>query len=411
MTKTRAGWFVAVIALLAGDGSGAEWPGWQGPARDGRAPSSVVPAAWPAAPVKRWQVEVGEGYSSPVVAGTTVFTFARRGDEEAVSALALADGKLLWRKSYPVAYSMNPAAVAHGKGPKSSPALGDGKLFTLGITGILSAWNPTSGELLWRKDFAGRFKSTSPLYGTSMSPLVEGKLVIAHVGGHDSGALIAFDTATGKEVWSRPEDGPGYASPIVAQLGGVKQVVTQTQNFVIGVELASGALLWKVPFTTDYDQNIVTPIVVGDLLIYSGLDKGITAIRPAKQGEAWVTPHVWHSDEAALYMSSPILAEERLCGMSHKRRGQLFCLDPSTGKMWWMNEGRTGEHATVLSAGSHLLVLNNTGELIVAKAEGATYTELKRYDLADSATWAPPVPLPGAVLIKDSASVALWSFE
>lgn len=411
MISNRGWWCWASLLLSAGGAEAADWPGWQGPARDGRASGFEVPAAWPAELTKRWQVEVGEGYASPVVAGNSVFAFARRGEEEAVVALSLADGKVLWQKSYAVSYSMNPAAVAHGKGPKSSPALGDGKLFTLGITGILSAWDPNSGELLWRKDFASRFKATSPLFGTSMSPLVAEKMVIAHVGGHDSGALIAFDTATGREIWSRPEDGPGYASPVVAELGGVRQVITQTQSFVVGVELAKGTLLWKIPFTTEYVQNIVTPVVVGDLLIYSGLDKGITAVRPVRQNGGWTTPEVWHSDEAALYMSSPIRAGERVCGMSHKRHGQLFCLEPASGKMLWMNEGRTGENAAVLSAGPFLLVLNNLGELAVVRADGAAYSELRRYRVADSATWAPPAPLPGALLIKDMRSVALWSLK
>lgn len=388
---------------------GQDWPRWRGAAGDGRLEGFTAPSSWPATLEKRWQLEVGEGHSSPVVAGASAYAFARQGDEERVTAVSLADGKVAWQKSYPAPYQMNSAAMGHGKGPKSTPVFSDGRLYTFGISGILSAWDAADGDLLWRKEFGGRFKQTSPDFGTAASPIVEGKLLIVHAGGSGSGALLAFDAATGKEVWSRSEEGPGYSTPVVARWSGVPQVVTQMQGSVAGVALADGALLWKVPFETAYEQNIVTPLVVGDTLVYSGIDKGVTAVRPVRVDGAWRVDPVWKNDEASLYMSSPVVSGSRVCGLSHKRKGQLFCLDAATGKTLWMNEGRVGDNAAVYAAGDLLLVLTDGGELVVARSGGSAYAEVARYPVAASATWASPAVSGRRLLVKDRTALTLWS--
>ena len=151
-----------------------------------------------------------------------------------VHALDLASGRELWKQAYPVAYEMNPAATGHGKGPKSTPTLADGRLFTFGITGVLSAWDAADGRLLWRKSFESSHRATSPAFGAAMSPVVDGGRVIAHVGGDGDGELVALDAATGNALWSWKGDGPGYASPVVATFDGVRQVVTQSQNALVG---------------------------------------------------------------------------------------------------------------------------------------------------------------------------------
>ena len=157
-------------------------------------------------------------------------------------------GKLLWRAAYPAPYKVNPAADRHGAGPKSTPVVYQGKVFTLGIGGVLSSFDAATGKPGWRKNFSGEFRETSPWYGTAASPVVDGGMVIAHVGGHDDGALMAFDAATGAVKWKWKGDGPGYASPIVVELAGKRQVVTQTQQNIVGVAAATGELLWKIPF-------------------------------------------------------------------------------------------------------------------------------------------------------------------
>ena len=276
---------IYIAVALAGQVCFAQdWPQWRGPNRDGLVSSFTAPKAWPDKLKSVWKVPVGIGHSSPVVVGKRVYLHSRQDENEVASCFDLDTGKQLWRDSYPAPYTMNPAAVSHGKGPKSTPVVYNGKLFTLGISGILSSYDATTGKLRWRREFSKTSKSTSPLYGTAMSPIVDRGLLIAHVGGNDSGALTAFDAETGEIRWSWAGDGPGYASPIAAELGGVRQIVTQTQKYIVGISASSGQLLWEIPFETEYVQNSVTPVVYKQTLIFSGLDKGVFAVNVALRG-------------------------------------------------------------------------------------------------------------------------------
>ena len=270
---------ISIVALLAVAAPGnTDWPQWRGPSRDGRA--FLAPrATFPADLTPAWKAAVGEGHASPVVAGGRVYVFAREGEEEVVHSLDLATGKRLWRHPYSAPYDMNPAARAHGKGPKSTPAVAGGRVFAFGISGILSCLDAASGRLAWRKEPGAQFGATSPLYGVALSPIVDGANVIAHVGGPGQGALTAFDAATGAVRWAWKGDGPAYASPVVAEIGGLRQVVTFTESFLVGVSAAGGELLWKVPFTTPWAQNAVTPVVDGDTVVYGGLEHPVRAVR------------------------------------------------------------------------------------------------------------------------------------
>jgi outer membrane protein assembly factor BamB len=356
-----------------------------------------------------------------VVAKGKIYLFSRLDDNEVVSCHSLDAGKLLWRKDYPAPYSMNFAAYAHGKGPKSTPVLHDGRLYTLGISGILSCFDADAGNLFWRKEFSKKFAKTSPLYGVAMSPLVDGNFLVVHVGGHNRGALVAFDAKTGETKWSWEGDGPGYASPIAVEIEGAKQIVTQSQNYIIGVDAATGKLLWRLPFTTDYDQNIMTPVVyksttgnspaAGTMLIFSGLDKGTMAIKVSKRGNEWTTEQVWKNSEASMYMNSPVVKGDLLFGFSHFRRGQFFCLDIRAGKTLWTSEGRQGDNAAILSAGDFVFFLTNEAELIVVDRSAKGFEPAAKYTVADSPTWAHPVVLGKQILIKDASTLAFWGLD
>ncbi len=267
------------LALCTALASAEDWPQWRGPARTGAAVGFTPPAAWPDRPKQIWKVQAGIGHASPIAVAGRVFVFSRTGEQEVVSARDLATGKEIWRAAYDAPYQMNPAATTHGKGPKSTPVHDRGRLYTFGINGILSAWQVQDGRLLWRRDFKKEFPTTAPDFGVAMSPIVVGDLVIVHAGGTGNGAVLALDVASGATKWAWKGDGPAYASPIVADFAGTRQIVTQSQRHVVGLSPADGRLLWEIPFTTDYEQNSVTPIVAGGLLIYGGLNKPTTAVK------------------------------------------------------------------------------------------------------------------------------------
>jgi outer membrane protein assembly factor BamB len=303
---------------------------------------------------------------------------------------------------------MNPAARGHGKGPKSTPIYSDGRLFTIGITGILSCLDAGSGALRWRHEFSRQFRTTSPLYGTAMSPLVEQDLLIAHVGGHDDGALTAFDAKTGRVRWRWTGDGPAYASPIAVTIAGVRQVVTQTQRRCVAIAPDTGALLWSLPFTTPYDQNGVTPVAIGDLLVFGGHQQPTFACRVRKVATGWRAEKVWEAREATLYMSSPVASGSRLFGLTERRQGQLFALDGATGRVEWSGPGRLAENAAILDTGPVLLVLGTDAVLRVYRKTGPALAEVARYDVAQSPTWASPAVSGRRILIKDATALTLW---
>jgi outer membrane protein assembly factor BamB len=399
--------FVAFLPVL---GFAEDWPQWRGPLRDGVVTGLSPRTAWPEVLKPGWKVSVGIGHSSPVVVGDRVFVFARQAEDEVVQALELGTGRPLWKQAYPVPYTLNMAATSHGKGPKSTPAVADGRVFTYGISGILSAFDVLSGRVLWRKEFGAQFKETSPLYGSAASPVVDRGRLIVHVGGSGSGALTAFDPATGSVLWAWKGDGPAYSSPVVADLAGVRQVVTFGETHLLAVSADKGELLWRVPFTTSWVQNVITPIVKGDLVIYSGLDQPVRALRILKKGAAYAAEPVWENAEVANYMSTPVVVGERVCGLSHKKKGQFFCLDAATGRTLWLSEGRQGENAAMLAGGGALYALTTDSELLVTDPGAAAFTLKNRYNVASSAVWAHPVVLADGVLVKDATSLALLRF-
>ena len=321
-----------MLVLCTALASAQDWPQWRGPSRTGAAVGFTPPAAWPDRPKQIWKVQAGEGHSSPIVAAGRVFLYSRMSEQEAVSARDVATGKEIWRAAYDAPYRMNSAATSHGKGPKSTPVHDRGRLYSFGISGIISAWQAQDGRLLWRRDFKKDFPSTSPGFGTAMSPVVVGDVVIVHAGGIGNGAVLGLDVATGATKWSWKGDGPAYASPIVADIAGTRQIVTQSQRHVVGLSLADGRLLWEIPFTTEYEQNSITPIVVNDLLIYGGMNKPTTAVRISVAAGKWQIAPAWENADLPMYMSSPVESGGYLFGLTNRGRGQFFCLDPPHGQ-------------------------------------------------------------------------------
>jgi outer membrane protein assembly factor BamB len=302
---------------------------------------------------------------------------------------------------------MNPAATGHGPGPKSTPAIAGGRVFTLGISGIFSAHDAATGKLLWRKNAP----PTPPEFGTASSPMVDGSTVIAFLGGQNAGALTAMDVATGTVKWRWTGDGPGYASPILATFAGTPQIVVQSQNKLVSVAAADGRLLWETPIKTPYEQNSVTPLVVGDLLVYAGLENPTIALRvTASRGTGWSAVPAWRNDDVSMYMSSPAASGNIIFGLSNKNRGQFFALDATTGKTLWVTKGREAENASIVRAGEYVLLATTNSELIVARAAGTRFEELRRYVVADSAMWAHPAFAGRTIIVKDVNTLTVWGF-
>lgn len=397
-------------AAQTSSGADVYWPGWLGPQRNGWVSDFQPPTPWPEQLKRVWQVEVGTGYGSPLVAGGRVYVHARQGNDEVVWCLDLKTGGVQWRQRYAVPFKIGQGAERHGKGPKSSPVLADGRIFTMSIMGKLSAWDAASGKLLWGRDYDSRFEKSYPYWGAATSPIVDGNRVIAHFGSDEQGALIALDVESGKEVWSQGKDGSCYSSPLLVEIQGVRQIVEWNHRALVGVESESGRRLWEYPFPhRGDDQNMPTPAFHKGRVLLGGENRGIHSLEPQLAGGAWTVKEHWHQDKVALDMSSAVVNGDLLYGFSHYGRGRLFCLDPKTGEVLWQGPGRTGDNVMLLAIPGHVVALINDGELKIIAASGDRFQPVASYRVAESETWAPPVVMESGILVKDSQTLTLWS--
>ena len=276
---------LGLFSLSAGAG---DWPQFRGPGRDNKVVGFAVPSAWPKELKKEWKITVGEADGAPVLAGDKLYVFTRVKDDEVVRCLDANSGKEVWTDKNPVGDVQLKGDTGH-PGPRNSPAVGNGKVCTFGIGGRLSCYDAAGGKLAWRKDTNG-----TPMFHTATSPLIADGLCILHIGssgkGGGKGELVAYDVATGNEKWKLPGDGPGYGSPVVATIKGVKQVVEQTDANLIGVGFDDGKLLWKTPLVVGRYQT-GTPIIDGDTVICAG-----TAFTIEKSGDTFETKRLWRSE-------------------------------------------------------------------------------------------------------------------
>lgn len=388
--------------------SAQEWTQWRGPGRDGFVSAKSAPAAWPEQWQRTWRVEVGEGYSSPVVAAGRAFVHTRRDPEEVVTAVSLADGKVVWEQKYKADFKKNQYATGMAKGPNSTPLVAGNRLFTLGVTGVLSAWDTGTGRNLWVRDFSPTIDTSKMFCGTAASPLAVNGRVVVQVGSDiHGGKILGLDPATGKTEWEWTGLGPGYASPVVIEVAKQSQIVTLTQGSIVGIDAKTGKELWSSPFPDEWHENIATPLWTGTHLVVSGTRAGTHAYTLAETNGKWQATEVWKNPEVAIYMSSPVFGDGLIYAHSSKKKGQLVAVDAKTGAIRWATEGRAGEHASLLLTPRHVVFLTNGADLIVVKRGTPAFAEERRYEVAEAATWSMPVLLGSSILVRDATGLML----
>ena len=396
------------LLTLSPVASAQEWTQWRGPGRDGFVSAKSAPAAWPEQWQRTWRVEIGEGYSSPVVAAGRAFVHTRRDPEEVVTAVSLADGKVVWEQKYKADFKKNQYATGMAKGPNSTPLVVGNRLYTLGVTGVLSAWDTGTGRNLWVRDFSPTIDTSKMFCGTAASPLAVNGRVVVQVGSDiHGGKILGLDPATGKTEWEWTGLGPGYASPVVIEVAKQSQIVTLTQGSIVGIDAKTGKELWSSPFPDEWHENIATPLWTGTHLIISGTRQGTHAYTLAETNGKWQATEVWKNPEVAIYMSSPVFGDGLIYAHSSKKKGQLVAVDAKTGAIRWATEGRAGEHASLLLTPHHVVFLTNGADLIVVKRGTPAFAEERRYEVAEAATWSMPVLLGSSILVRDATGLML----
>ncbi|HZL89824.1 MAG TPA: PQQ-binding-like beta-propeller repeat protein [Pirellulaceae bacterium] len=395
--------FFAAVAPLQ-----ADWPQWRGPNRDGVVHGVKVPATWPPSLKELWKIDVGEGVASPVAGGNRVYVFTRQKEDERAICLDISSGRELWRTDgYAAPYEWQLGEGNFSKGPRSTPVLADGKLYTYGVSGILSCLDAGTGATLWRHECL-----PVPPYASN-SPLVTDGLCLVHYGDfHKNGGLTAFDAVNGQRKWCFAEgSNPMCVSPIVVDLAGQRQIVTSTLWEFVGVSVATGEKLWGQKASFGLGTRCVTPIQYKDLLIFADYQGPPWAFRLEKTGQGIAAKEVWHAEGISQYYTTPVIAGNRLFGMSTRKVGCFFCLDADSGKTIWESDGRQGENASILRAGNVFLILTSSGRLIVVDTQAASLKPLTEYQVSETRTYAHPIFLGDRILIKDEATLRCLAIE
>jgi outer membrane protein assembly factor BamB len=400
---------VAIVGcvLLIGIGRvcGQDWPQWRGPNRDGKASGFTAPQTWPKVLAEKWKATVGQGDATPALVGDKLYVFARQGGDEVVLCLNAADGKEVWQHKY-AAQAVTGAAARH-PGPRSSPAVADGKVVVLGVGGVLSCLDAATGKEVWKKD---EFPKVVPQFFTAMSPIIVDGMAVAHLGGKGSGAVIAFDLATGNQKWKWAGDSPAYSSPVVMTVDGAKQIVVQTEKNLVGLAAADGKLLWQIATPAEQRYwNSATPVVDGQTVIYTGQGKGTRAVKIAKQGDGFAAEELWSTKDLGSAYNTPVLKDGFLFGLSD--RGTLFCIDAKTGKTAWTDSNRLSNFGAVVDAGAAIVALPEKSGLVVFKPTDKQYEELARFKVSETPIYAHPVLAGKAVFVKDGETVTRWESE
>lgn len=395
---------IAGAALFAAD----PYPQWRGSDRDGHAKAFQPPQQWPRTLKLQWSAGVGEGYSTPVVSASAVCVHARQGGDEIISCLDRATGKPLWQDRHAAPFTKNSYARRMSSGPFATPLLHQDTLFTLGVNAELRSYDVKTGKLRWRRAPSRAPVTSGNFCGAAVSPLLDQNRLIVFWGDDQGGELVALNPASGNTLWTWNGDHPVYSSPVVATLAGVRQYVMLAEKNAVGIEAATGKLMWRIPYADEWNENIVTPVVSGDTLILSGVRKPTAAYAIERRGGVIEPRALWSAADVPMYMSSPVLDANLLYGFTSRGKGRLFTLDVTTGKTLWQSEGRYADHASLTIAGPWLVLYTDSGELIVA-TKGAAPKEVARYDLGRAPAWALPVLAGRQIFLKDDIGLRAYT--
>ena len=379
-----------------------DWPQWMGINRDARVPGFKAPASWPAELRQEWKINVGTGDATPVLVGNKLYLNTRQGSEEVVLCLEATSGKELWRSSYPCMAVTGPSG-SH-PGPRSTPAVSNGKVFTLGVSAILSCMDANTGKVLWRRQNNGNIV---PQFFTGMSPLVVDNTCIVHTGTTGKGEVIALDVNTGKEKWIWTGDGPSYASPALITIDNQKQLVVQTEKNLIGLSLTDGKLLWQ--FATPAQQrfyNSSSPCIDGQTVYITGQGSGLKALKIEKSGNEFVAKELWANPSVGAKWNTPVLKDGFLYGFTDLKRA--YCVNAATGVTAWVDNAVLSDFSTLIDCGSVLIGLPSTGSVHVIKPDATSYNEIARYKVADTPVYSFPVISGNGIYVKDAEFIALY---
>ena len=381
-----------------------DWPQFRGINRDCIVTGFKAPKTWPAELTQVWKVTVGTGDATPVMVGKKIYLHTRQGGDEVILCLDAVTGKELWKDSYAAPAVTGPAG-SH-PGPRSTPAVANGKIVTFGVSGIVSCLDANSGKVIWRKENPA---NDVPQFFTGMSPLITDGLCIVHVGKKDNGTLLVLDLNTGNEKWKWSGDGPAYASPSIMKIEGKKHIIVQTEKNLISFDLSDGKILWQV--ATPVQQrfyNCSSPCIDGQTIYYTGQGAGMKAIKVEKQGDQYLTKELWSNATTGAKWNTPVLRDGFLFGFTDTRK--VYCINSADGQTAWVDNATNSDFATLVDCGNVLIGLPSTANLLVFKPDSKAYTETAKYKVSETPIYSFPIVAGSNVYIKDAESLIMYKF-
>lgn len=384
---------LAAFAFLLAESASADWLQYRGPAQNGSI-AEKLPAALPAVPKVLWKARVGIGTAAVTVSGDHAFTMGNTDQKnDIVVCLDTKNGKVVWKHEFPLALDPN---MFEG-GPRSTPTIDGNVVFTLSHQGDLWALNAATGKPLWYKHLQKDFNGRRPGWGYAGSPTVEGNLLLIDSGG-DGSSTLALNKTNGAVVWKSGSDKAGYASPVVADLGGKKTVVVFKAETLVGLDLKDGKELWRTAWKTDYGVNAATPIILGNsILVTSGYGYGAALFEVGSGG----LNQKWRNKSLRAHFNSPVVHQGHVYGIDgNAGGGNLVCLDLATGDVKWTEKSVKG--GSLVLADGKLICLTEKGELVICDATPGGFKTSLRAPVLEKRCWVQPTLSGGRLFVKNN---------
>jgi outer membrane protein assembly factor BamB len=401
-TPSPAHWLVAALGTVT-TLTAADWPQYRGPQNDGSTSEKIL-VPWPAAgPHLVWKAPLGPSFGSFAVGDGRAFCFIQRAvdgqDKEVVLALGANTGKELW--TVPLGKAVYDKQG--GDGPRSTPTVDGGRVYLLGAYQVLTCLDAATGKQIWQHDLVSEFGGKVIKWNSAASPILEGNLIFVNGGGAGQ-AFLAFDKADGKLVWKSGADAPTHASPVLATIQSVRQVIFFTQAGLVGAEVKTGRELWRFPFPYSV-STASSPIVSGDIVYCSaGYGVGAGACRITKTGAGFTATELWRQAGKLMnHWTTPVCRDGYLYGIyGFKEFGTapLKCVEIATGREVWSKPGFGSGGGTIL-VGDKILVQGDRGPLVVVEAKPDAYHELARAELYGGKCWTMPVVSNGRIYARN----------
>ena len=375
-----------------------------------------VPETLPAQPRIVWHVPIGEGFAAPVVAAGKVFYLDNQNAQEVAHAADATTGKELWHATI-----FSSHRDGFGIGPRCTPTVDGDRVYVQSVKGEFQCLDAKDGKVIWRTNFVNDFGAIyigekgkaagASRHGANGAPIIDGDHVIVQVGSANGASIVAFDKATGNVAWKSQNDQTAYAAPFIGAIGGKRQFLSFTAEALIGLDLADGHLLWRMPLKTALGRHVTTPVIWKDLVIVGSYELGLVGTRVTRSDENFTAEQAWVNKPEAMNFTSPVAAGDHLYGLGASKN--VFCLDPSTGKTAWDKTGLIQSsadkaEAAFLVMGGNILMLSDSGELVLFAADPQAYREISRVQICGN-TWCNPAYAGGRLYLRDARE--LWCAE